>query len=288
MKRLIAAVALMIALLGAVAVEADVIWEPFDDSFFAKHRSECAYEDLSYIARGPAGKVIVYAAPDDSREEGSLPNDTHFYVTWTCVYADQKWGYFAKDGMSGWVPMVYLYREFDSSLFNELYASQLVSSYEPIVSDTSVIKDETVEIYFWSYPGSDQYFTRRFDTAYLNDLCYNTKFVDEQGREWGFVGYYMGHMDSWVCLDAPFTDPVSLYPEGFLNRDNRDIVDYSGSEVSPSADRSLIWITIGVVIVCAVGVLLLLRLRKDQAVADGDITEDDKKSEVIEDGDQEL
>ena len=32
---------------------------------------------------------------------------------------------------------------------------------------------------------------------------YGSTFTDEEGHQWGNVGYYMGNRDFWVCVDEP-------------------------------------------------------------------------------------
>ena len=35
---------------------------------------------------------------------------------------------------------------------------------------------------------------------------FSTLYTDGNGLRWGYVGYYMGRRDSWVCLDDPMND----------------------------------------------------------------------------------
>lgn len=240
---------------STVQVRADVIFEPLD-VFYARNREECDYHARSYIANGPKGKVTVYMSPEAPITIGKVANGEYIWVDY--VYTDKKgtsWGYTADENAVGWVPMPYLYLCYDSTFFKEDFADkiktetgQLDSSYE----------DKTG--HFWRYPGSDSGQEFKIDTGHLQ---YSVTFVDEEGRTWGYVGYYFGRQNSWICIDNPTATFEELYPEGAPVRDTRVMEEYTGKRIIPKLGLLfIVCVAIVVTIITTIGLLIHMKKSK--------------------------
>lgn len=244
-------------------VRADVIWEP-ENSFYTKHNDECEMVDRGFVANGPNGEVIVYKSPENPTEVATMENGDTTWITWT--YTDKEgivWGYPNNIG-SGWVPMDYMNVIYDYISFEEEHGNEFVQK-------TGNVDDSYMGklIYLWSYPGSEDF--TEFDLS--GDWAdwmpeYRTTYVDEEGRTWGFCGYYYGMRNFWVCLDAADADYEGLYGEA----PSDDVVTETNSEpiveaeIIPKSNFSLEWIGIGVVVVVVVTGIVLIKMKKKSRV----------------------
>lgn len=197
------AAAALCFMLGALPVNADVIWEPMD-SFYSEHSSECVHVNRQFTANGPDGKVILYVSPEVPEPVATWENGHRAVISST--YKDKDgilWGiYDDHDGMTGWMPMDYMEVVYDSIAFREEHASELVEQSGEL---ENVPKGET--FYFWKYPGSQEYSAQTMDDYAPGYYCV---YVDGHGHSWGCVGYYFGIRDVWVCLDEPAADYAKL------------------------------------------------------------------------------
>lgn len=208
MKRTLSLIlALVLVLALSPAVRADVILEP-QDSFYNQHRDECRYIDRSYYADGPDGSVTVYRNPENAAVVEKLDNGTEVWISYIYTGKDGiAWGFcehYGEDHWTGWMPMDYLLLKYDSIAFQEEFAARIIdaSGEVPTYGENRV--------HFWGYPGSDTLWA-----AMVIDECYQPQymqtFTDDAGRKWGYVNYYMGIRDVWVCLDDPTADYDTLY-----------------------------------------------------------------------------
>ena len=211
MKRMISLLLALIFLLALTpAVSADVIVDP-QDSFYWEHRGECIRTERCYFADGPENVAVVYRSPESAAVVERVKNGLELWISY--VYEDENgysWGlceyYGEEDHWVGWIPMDYLLLKYDSICFREEFAHR-------IVEKTGVIPvQETGRVHFWGYPGSDTLWAYMELTAhYLPE--YQAVFTDDAGREWGYVNYYAGMRDVWVCLSNPTADYPTLYAE---------------------------------------------------------------------------
>jgi hypothetical protein len=209
MKRLFTLL-LACLLLCALAVPAlaDVAYLP-RDSFLEKHWDDCRYENRWYYANGPEGYVLAHKTPD-SAEATPLPNGGKYYIS--NVYRGE-WGVLEYDketlannlgsaSISGWVRMSEMVADYDADAFYRDHQSEIVSGEVELEIDS----DSTV--YLYKYPGSG-IVTDELSGSWAGEpLLFNTLFTDPAGRQWGYIGYYYGHRDFWVCLDDPANDAL--------------------------------------------------------------------------------
>lgn len=190
------------------AVRADVIFEP-EDNFYWEHRGECVYHNRVYTANGPDTVTVVYASPKSAVVAARVPTGQQLWISYT--YEDGNgilWGYCEDytDDWYGWVPMDYLVLVYDYICFREEFSHR-------ILERSGTIGESGEErVYFWLYPGSEAHSAAMFvEGEYLPE--YEQVFTDDAGRTWGYVAYYMGIRNVWVCLDAPTADYPTLYAE---------------------------------------------------------------------------
>ena len=241
----------MCFMLCVLPVKADVIWEPYNDSFYNGHREDCSYLNRNFTADGPEDKVLVYKSPENSAvvetwENGYVAN---IYYTWT----DENgtvWGMnhnWETDEL-GWVPMEYMDVVYDYICFEEEFGASFVE-------ETVAIPGEYVnrKIFCFSYPGAETYLEIPMP-EYEADMpqCHMT-YVDENGQKWGYIGYFRGTRNKWVCLDNATADAAALYPGGLPARGAQLQEENSfpeGECISPPTGGG----TIGLIICLVLGV----------------------------------
>lgn len=198
--------AIFLCLGAAVTVRADVIYEP-DNVFYWDSRGECQYHNRSYFAQGPDNVAVVYQSPKSAVVVERVANGQELWVGY--LYTDDSgivWGYteHITENWAGWVPMDYLLLKYDHLCFAEEFSDRIGEAAGTITATEG-------EVYFWNYPGSADQVHVPVDGDYLPE--YSRVFTDDAGQEWGYVTYYMGIKNVWVCLDAPTADYPTLYAE---------------------------------------------------------------------------
>lgn len=187
-------------------VKADVIWQPMD-SFYQENESQCTYVNRRFTANGPDGVVILYKSPKSPKVVTTWENGFEAYISFT--YEDEDgvlWGIYDNSTQSGWMPMEYMEVIYDYISFFEDYGEEIVEQ-----RGTLEEQYQKESIYLWDYPGSKECYPMTIQ----NDLpAYNGIYTDENSHSWGFIGYYYGWRDVWVCLDQPMADYEQLYPDG--------------------------------------------------------------------------
>ena len=173
-------------MLSAMPAKADAIWEP-NDNFYNEHREDCKYVNRTFIANGPDGEVIVYKSPENPMVAGTWENGFKAYISF--VYTDEdgnEWGIYEnyETDVMGWVPMAYMKVVYDGISFAEEFG-------ESFVEESGVISEEYAGqiLHCFAYPGAKSSY--EFHTEGMNEMPpYQYTFTDEQGLEWGYVGYF--------------------------------------------------------------------------------------------------
>ena len=206
MKRFFSALlAMMLFCALAAPALADVAYLP-NDNFYERHRQDCRYENRNYYTNGEKGYVLTCSSPVAAAAD-ALPNGDCYWISY--VYTDgdgAEWGLteFDPNGSSDWknyssywVRMAEMAPDYDYRAFDAEHADEFIER------DAELTWGGQDTVYTYKYPGSG-IVTDEFDGAWMRDpLTFNRVFVDPAGREWGFVNYYFGHRNFWVCLDDP-------------------------------------------------------------------------------------
>ncbi|HOQ75785.1 MAG TPA: hypothetical protein PK369_04340 [Thermoclostridium sp.] len=221
-KRLVSRLAVFLSALllcgmaAAIAASADAIWSPQDD-FYENHFGDCDYEDRYYLANGPKGYITIYQRPGSSRIVDQFENGNEFYVSFTYTRGNgEKWGVvqFRRDQdkavatwmhdeftKTGWIPMEDLLAVYDHYAFVEDHRDEFKDYLGGFYA-----RDYEGKINFWTYPGSG---VVRSSVSMKDreggELSFSYIYTDEDGREWGYVGYFYAN-EGWVCLSDP-TNP---------------------------------------------------------------------------------
>jgi hypothetical protein len=110
---------------------ADVIWEPYEDSFYAKHSGECKSVSSNYIVNSPTDSVTVYESPLSETQKSVFNNGATIYIgyTWTDT-AGKVWGVVEYEdsangipnsvwynGDTGWLDMAGMVRMYNANDF---------------------------------------------------------------------------------------------------------------------------------------------------------------------------
>lgn len=261
--RTVVGLLLLTLLLGNISVKADIIFEP-EDAFYKKHTDECVYHARRYTANGPDGYATLYKSPESASVMEKIENGEIVWIDYTYEDKNQvSWGYCETESEKGWLPMEYLALVYDYISFSGQYREQIQEE----EGEIDFCNGETIR--FWSYPGSESAYDFSIEENATYLPSYNRTFVDEEGRKWGFVGYYYGRMNKWVCLDNPTADFETLYPDGAPERDTTVVSEYTGEKIAPDNSGMtsvIIYSGIAVVIVVAItaGVLVYLKKSKRQ------------------------
>lgn len=198
MKRLL--MLLLAALLMApTAARADVIVEP-ENAFYEAHRDECTH--TAYRCYFSEEEVVIYSAPYGMKR-GTVQPGQNFGVEWIYTEPDGSvWGYC--EWKSGWIPLGGMQLCYDWISFAEEYADAIVPNADH-ASFSTWFSEDTVVTY--SYPnGPVAYSLDLFDE---NGAGPELLYTDPDGKEWGFVGYYYGRRNLWICLSNPTDDQLT-------------------------------------------------------------------------------
>lgn len=269
MKRLFSLIiALMLALGLGVTAFADVIWIP-DNLFLNQHMADCERSDRSYRA---ITEVKVYQSPEDDKVLWTIPEGDAWGVYYTYEDAGGNlWGCVEdfETGEAGWIALAYTELVYDYISFAEEFGHEFLAL-DKVEQLPEEYRDDVVM--FWSYPGSEV--AGEFDLGqWAGDYYpeYDTVYEDALGHRWGYVGYYMGWRNFWICLDDPTADYDTLYPAGTMPE-----VDVSQSgeteptlptveivpEIPQKTREVYIIIAIGVIGCVVVSGALLLKAKK--------------------------
>lgn len=260
MKRIIVLLlSLMLAAGLTVPVFADLIWIP-EDPFLHAHMSECTRTDRSFRA---LTDTPIYESPESNKVLMTLAEGEAIWIYYTYVDADgNHWGNCedTTDWITGWIPLAYTELVYDHISFEEDYGH--------LFTQESGTLDEAYvgqTIYFWNYPG-DESGTQVPVEVYPPDYWHT--YTDEEGRVWGYTGYYMGWKGYWFCIDDPTADFDTLFPEAapeveITEPDETAPTLPAGQIVpKPSADAMVLRIGVGAAVIGCVGLTALTLMKK--------------------------
>lgn len=267
-------------ILCVMPAKADAIWEP-NDTFYHDHYEDCRYVNRNFTANGPDGEVIVYKSPENPMVVATWENGFHAYISF--VYTDEdgnEWGIYEdfETEVKGWVPMAYMQVIYDGISFTEEYG-------DSFVEDSAVFPAEYAgqTVYCFTYPGSESCFEMRMPEVAEDMPWYARTFTDEQGLVWGYIGYFRGVRDRWICITDATATFEELYPDGAPMRgenvqetsepakesEEKDVLDdekdNDDERIEPERDKGLIGLVIALVVAvtgATGGALAWLKKRK--------------------------
>lgn len=228
---LLMALVLLCAL--ALPARADIIWEPFYDSFYEENHDRFNHAGYYVYTNGPDGGTQQFDIPG-GEQIGTLANGFALYVQH--IYTDplgKQWGLF--DDVSEehyYIPMDQLLDRYDDEFFDD--HPEITGKAVP--DGLSVKVPMEAPILLWTYPcGVPTEATNRWDT----DLTLGTTsyYQDEEGLYWGYIGYWMGHVDAWVCLSDVY-NPTLQEDEIYLGEPLWGGITIPGKKTDPADGES--------------------------------------------------
>ncbi len=205
---------------GTGTARADVIWEPNDPFYTAKYMEEISRDEFvlnnrNYFTNGKLGYIYVTDDPEKETIADALENGIRVFVSFTYVNSEgEEWGViqyeqgedgqiipsyrYAEDGSvkTGWIRMEELSLIYDSEEFKKDHEEEI-----KVNDRTAEIRLKPgEELQYWSYPGSGNIIGSTPDT---DKLTIEQVYTDEDGEQWGYVNYYYGIRDVWVCITHP-------------------------------------------------------------------------------------
>lgn len=202
----------------ALCVSADVIWMPYEDTFFDTYRDKIIREDRTYVS--PVVLSFVVSPEDNSKTDyDPIPADEPFNVNFT--YVDEGgvlWGLvYIEMGNGAWVDLRGCSRPYDRTDFTKAHEDE----FAPIVKQPNVNFYDN-EVFLYDYPGAEE----ALDTLHVNifDAAlpeFEHTYTDEAGNVWAELYYYM-QQDGWVLLEGDISTAVK--PE--------EATDYVVGEIS--------------------------------------------------------
>ena len=251
---------------------ADVIVEPNND-FYTQHSSECTYLNRSFYANGEGGSISLKKEPGSKEETASVKNGKVINIIFTYNYEGEIWGVtlIYEDNTpfsvlpNGWVPMSQLLIVYDYLSFAQDHQAEIYSftgSYDSLKTADKII--------MWSWPGSGVE-AGSIDQGENSDLSVTDAYKDDQGREWGFIGYWHGNRNFWICISDPansdipaFNPPPKpvLWQPGDTSTNTPEAVNTNTNKSGPSMPTIIIVLVSAVVICTAVLIRVFWKPRK--------------------------
>jgi len=200
----IALVLVMLSISPLIIARADVLIEPNND-FYERNRDKMEYMGRNFYANGESGYIMLVIEPDSAREVISFKNGVIIYILFTIDMSGEVWGVadlnIQNEQVSGWIPMNQMYIVYDSDSFADENAANIKEQ----VFDLSTL-DYDGDMIMWTWPGSGIIGGIWEVQGLESDTNMNeghTIYTDEEGREWGYLSYFYGYRNFWVCLDDP-------------------------------------------------------------------------------------
>ncbi len=182
---------------------ADVIYEP-NDLFYKTHSDECVYNNYrQYTVNTEQGHAYLYVSPESEMTVEGYPNGSTVTVEWLYTDGDgETWGLIPEE--NGWFRMSDLTVVYDSFSFLEEHEGEMT---EYVQGTYSIVASDEAPVPMWQYPGKKlELFFYSDDVAEYVQRTY----TDADGNTWGYITYYMGRRNIWVCMTDPYGEAVPL------------------------------------------------------------------------------
>lgn len=231
-----------------MSAKADLIVEP-ENRFYFRHKKDCEFWNRTCIARE---ETVKWKSPNSSLEKGILKKEAEVYIT--VVYTDEKglkWG-LVENG-DDWVLMADMDLIYESDEFLADHWNEITEAAQPKTFP------EGTKMIVWTYPESGA--IRDADWTTPKDLDITTIYTDAEGREWGYVSYFLGNRELWFCLSdlenetIPGTQKQQLVPAQVVDEALR-------TEALQHKPLNVWMLVIPVLLVVSISGILLLCLSK--------------------------
>ena len=239
---------------------ADVLIEP-NNSFYERHRKECTHLGRSFYANGEDGYAALKREPGSKTETAVIENGDTIHIMFTYEHKGELWGVAEissldtpyREWPNGWVSMNQLLLVYDYISFEEEHKDEI---YDYAGGDETLKKAK--ELIIWTWPGSgDMYSAQGPGTpAYSGPIEISSAYKDSERREWGFLSYWYGHRNAWVCLSDPENSEIPAFnpapePELWPQADNLP---------APNKGLSTPLLIVILVAVLIIGTVILVRV----------------------------
>jgi len=199
----------MFSVTSPVFVSANSIFE-YTNDFYAQHRNYILPLRRNFVANSDNTLVSVRNAPGSELEIALFENGEIVFVEFSCLYDGEFWGLvvihennFPDD--YGWVNLdeflvLYDYVSFEKDHVDELH--EYTGNFENIDAAGAMIA--------WQWPGSGVPLWT-IDRVNTSSLSIAYAYMDDDGREWGFIRYIFGGGNIWVCLSDPLNPDIPAF-----------------------------------------------------------------------------
>ncbi len=254
---------IIVSLLCGYAL-ADAIFAP-DDDFYNSHSGDCEYVNRDYYANGESGFTELFSKPNGT-SLGFADNGELFHIQFSYKLGDELWGLaeysesgsklIARSGdvyKTSWMKLSDLSPKYDYISFDEAHSSEY-KAYEGDYTEFSGVTN----IVMWTFPNSGES-NGTVDQADEN-FAVESVYTDIDGVQWGFVSYFYGMKNFWICLSDPTgTDkPAKDVPAVTINSP-----DPGAKPESTAKDMTtLIIICVAAAMLCTALVFALIKRKK--------------------------
>ena len=229
MKKRLFAIFMCVCLCCALGITAlaDIIWVP-ENNFADTHTDEMETVVRYYYANGAQGYVTVSDEPDGSAQS-NITNGEKLYVSLKYTSeSGEEWGLVelekGDDTITGWAKFTDMLLVYDFQSFREDHESEF--EHPGDMCGLEIGK----EYVLWAYPDSGILKdTVTFDEDW--EFQFDDTYTDPDGRLWGYVGYYYGGRNGWICIDDPESKSIpgqEIY--------TGELIPASGSESASTGD----------------------------------------------------
>lgn len=263
-------VILFVLVFGSLTVQADLIYEPSGNAFYQSHRSEMLHEDHIYEANAPGGMLTLYESPVSTKVLATVPNETAMSGSYSWVAGNGiRWiilsYYDGTKHLDGWAPMDYVWRRYDTELFEQDYAGSIEEK-----NGSVMLPEGTEKLVLYAYPGSEVYSTPGVSDG--ENVSYYLVYTDGNGAKWGKINYFYGNKKVWFALENPSEaveaksmDTRKKPAPGECGGDVGEPAVKVGAETIkpvPETDQTLllVGILVGAVVLLSAGALILLKV----------------------------
>ncbi len=240
----------------ASTASADVIWEPYDDSFYTRNQEDFTHAGYYAYANSPAGEVTLYKKPG-GKTEGTMTNGELCYIQYIYTGDDgTQWALFSDET---YALLTDLLNRYDEEFFDD---HPEITDSAPQGFSVKIPVDEPILL--WTYPGGVSHVRSNYwDEDIMSGLT--SYYTDKNGLVWGYMGYWFGHQDVWICL-SDYNNPDLQEPEIYLGEINwgEGFVPVEEAEIIQKGSFKLLYVILPLAAAGLAAVLLIFWPKKKQ------------------------